>query len=114
MPCLSIADRDDSTIRLVDSVMAPMLRGYPPASDPATRTGQQFSAGDRAAYALPPHGAYSQVRNYPAANLLKMPASLDHLDDRILAASMLKGLTVQYLVRWLQACIERFSRDYMG
>ena len=58
-----------------------------------------FAAGDRVAYALPPHGAYSQVRNYPAANLLKVPASLDHLDDRILAASMLKGLTVQYLVR---------------
>ena len=76
--------------------MAPMLRGYPPASDPATRTGQQFAAGDRAAYALPPHGAYSQVRNYPAANLLKVPAFLDHLDDRILAASMLKGLTVEY------------------
>ena len=58
-----------------------------------------FAAGDRVAYALPPHGAYSQVRNYPAANLLKVPASLDHLDDRILAAAMLKGLTVQYLVR---------------
>ena len=58
-----------------------------------------LAAGDRAAYALPPHGAYSQVRNYPAANLLKVPASLDHLDDRILAAAMLKGLTVQYLVR---------------
>ena len=58
-----------------------------------------FAAGDRVAYALPPHGAYSQVRNYPAANLLKVPAALDHLDDRVLAASMLKGLTVQYLVR---------------
>jgi len=58
-----------------------------------------FAAGDRVAYALPPHGAYSQVRNYPAANLLKVPASLDHLDDRILAAAMLKGLTVEYLVR---------------
>lgn len=58
-----------------------------------------FSAGDRIAYALPPHGAYSQVRNYPADKLLKVPAALDHLDDRILAASMLKGLTVQYLVQ---------------
>ena len=58
-----------------------------------------FAPGDRVAYALPPHGAYSQVRVYPAAQLLKVPASLDHLDDRVLAASMLKGLTVQYLVR---------------
>ena len=58
-----------------------------------------FSEGDRVAYALPPHGAYSQVRNYPAEKLLKVPASVDHLDDRVLAASMLKGLTVQYLVQ---------------
>lgn len=58
-----------------------------------------FSEGDRVAYALPPHGAYSQVRNYPAEKLLKVPASADHLDDRVLAASMLKGLTVQYLVQ---------------
>ena len=58
-----------------------------------------FTPGDRVAYALPPHGAYSQVRVYPAAKLLKVPASLDHLDDRVLAASMLKGLTVHYLVR---------------
>ena len=58
-----------------------------------------FAAGDRVAYALPPHGAYSQVRNYPAEKLLKVPAALDHLDDRALAASMLKGLTAQYLLR---------------
>ena len=58
-----------------------------------------FAAGDRVAYALPPHGAYSQVRNYPASKLLKVPASLGHLDDRVLAAAMLKGLTVQYLLR---------------
>ena len=58
-----------------------------------------FAEGDRVAYALPPHGAYSQIRVYPVANLLKVPATLDHLDDRLLAASMLKGLTVQFLVR---------------
>ena len=58
-----------------------------------------LTAGDRVAYALPPHGAYSQVRVYPAKNLLKVPDALDHLDDRILAASMLKGMTVEYLVR---------------
>ena len=58
-----------------------------------------FAAGDRVAYALPPHGAYSQARIYPAAKLLRVPASLDHLDDRVIAAAMLKGLTVHYLVR---------------
>lgn len=80
-----------------------MLRGYPPAPDPATRTGQRFAAGDRAAYVLPPHGACSQVRNYPAANLLKMTASLD---DRSLAASMLKGLTVE-IPRAMAASLQR-------
>ena len=59
----------------------------------------EFATGDRVAYALPPHGAYSQERVYPVKNLLKVPAALDHLDDRVLAASMLKGLTAQYLVR---------------
>ena len=57
-----------------------------------------FSAGDRVVYALPPHGAYSQVRVYPEKNLLRVPDTLDHVDDRVLAASMLKGMTVQYLV----------------
>ena len=59
----------------------------------------EFSAGDRVAYALPPHGAYSQIRTYPAEKLLKVPESLANLDDRDLAASMLKGLTAQYLLR---------------
>ena len=58
-----------------------------------------FAAGDRVAYALPPHGAYSQVRLYPAEKLLRVPDALGHLDDQILAASMLKGMTVEYLVR---------------
>ena len=58
-----------------------------------------FAAGDRVAYALPPHGAYAQERVYPAEKLLKVPAALDRLDDRALAASMLKGLTAQYLLR---------------
>ena len=58
-----------------------------------------FSTGERVAYALPPHGAYSQARTYPAEKLIKVPKSLDDLDDRDLAASMLKGLTAQYLLR---------------
>lgn len=58
-----------------------------------------FAAGDRVAYALPPHGAYSQERVYPAEKLLRVPAALDGLDDKYIAASMLKGLTAQYLLR---------------
>ena len=58
-----------------------------------------FAAGDRVAYALPPQGACSQTRVYPAEKLLKVPDALDHLDNRVFAASMLKSLTVQFLVR---------------
>lgn len=55
-----------------------------------------LAPGDRVAYALPPHGAYSQERVYPADKLIKVP---DGIDDRTIAAMMLKGLTAQYLLR---------------
>ncbi len=55
-----------------------------------------FKPGDRVAYAMPPHGAYSQERLYPADKLVKVP---DGIDDLTVAAMMLKGLTAQYLLR---------------
>ncbi len=54
-----------------------------------------FAPGDRVAYALPPHGAYSQERLYPADKLVALP---DEVDARTAAALMLKGLTAQYLL----------------
>ena len=36
----------------------------------------EFSVGDRVAYALPPHGAYSEERVYPVDKLLKIPKTL--------------------------------------
>ena len=54
-----------------------------------------FKVGDRVAYGLPPLGAYSEVRNYPADNLLHVP---DHLDDKHVAALLMKGMTAQYLL----------------
>ena len=51
--------------------------------------------GDRVAYAGGPLGAYSTVRAIPAEMLVPLPASID---DRIAAAAMLKGLTVDMLV----------------
>ena len=60
---------------------------------------EDFSVGDRVAYALPPHGAYSEERVYPAEKLLKVPKFLSHVKDQDLAAVMLKGLTAQYLLR---------------
>jgi NADPH2:quinone reductase len=52
--------------------------------------------GDRVAYGSSPLGAYAEARLIPADRLLKLP---DSIDDRTAAAMMLKGLTVQYLIR---------------
>jgi len=56
----------------------------------------EFAAGDRVAYANPPVGSYSEVRNMPAHRAIKIP---DGIDERTAAAMMLKGLTAQYLLR---------------
>jgi NADPH2:quinone reductase len=52
--------------------------------------------GDRVAYGSAPLGAYSQARLIAADRLLKLP---DGIADETAAAMMLKGLTVQYLIR---------------
>jgi NADPH2:quinone reductase len=52
--------------------------------------------GDRVAYGSAPLGAYAEVRLIAADRLLKLP---DGIDDRTAASMMLKGLTVQYLIR---------------
>ncbi|MGO2242421.1 MAG: NADPH:quinone reductase [Halomonas sp.] len=55
-----------------------------------------LSIGDRVAYAQGPLGAYAQLHTLPAAKVIKLP---DSVDFETAAASMLKGLTVQYLLR---------------
>ena len=52
--------------------------------------------GDRVAYAGGPLGAYAEVRNIPAANLVELPAEIDFETG---AAMMLQGMTAQYLLR---------------
>ncbi|HKP65033.1 MAG TPA: quinone oxidoreductase [Casimicrobiaceae bacterium] len=52
--------------------------------------------GDRVGSCTGPLGAYSTARNVPVERLVKLPAGVD---DRSAAATMLKGLTVQYLFR---------------
>ena len=52
--------------------------------------------GDRAAYASAPPGSYSEVRVMPARCVVQLP---DAIDFETGAAMMLKGLTVQYLLR---------------
>ncbi len=53
-------------------------------------------AGDRAAYASSPPGSYSEARVMPAKNVCRLP---DAIDFDTGAAMMLKGLTVQYLLK---------------
>jgi NADPH:quinone reductase len=52
--------------------------------------------GDRVAYVSNTPGAYCEVRNYPAQRLCKLP---DAISFEQAAAMMLKGMTVQYLIR---------------
>lgn len=52
--------------------------------------------GDRVAYGQSPLGAYADVRNVPASNVVAIP---DSVSFEQAAALMLKGLTVQYLLR---------------
>jgi NADPH2:quinone reductase len=56
----------------------------------------RFKPGDRVAYASRPLGAYCEARNFPAARCVAVPGGIPDAD---LAASFLKGLTVQVLTR---------------
>jgi NADPH2:quinone reductase len=53
-----------------------------------------LAAGDRAAYAAQPPGAYTEARVMPAAQVVKLP---DEVPFDVAAAMMLKGLTTEYL-----------------
>ena len=55
-----------------------------------------FKAGDRVAYIHP--GAYAARRVVPADKLLHLP---DGISDQVAAATLLRGLTAEYLVRRL-------------
>ncbi len=55
-----------------------------------------LKAGDRAAYASQPPGAYCELRVMPAKCVCKLP---DEISFETGAAMMLKGLTAQYLLR---------------
>lgn len=54
-----------------------------------------FAAGDRIAYVGGPPGAYATHRNLPAARAVKVP---EGLDSSLVAATVFKGLTAEYLV----------------
>lgn len=54
-----------------------------------------FKAGDRVAHGSGPIGAYTELRNFPAEKLIKIPGSID---DKTAAAMMVQGMTVEYLI----------------
>ena len=55
-----------------------------------------FRPGDRVAYAAETPRAYAQATVMPVSRLIKLP---DFIDDEAAAATILKGLTAQYLIR---------------
>ena len=55
---------------------------------------ENFSVGDRVAYATPPIGAYCEIRDFPEEKLIKIPEFLEN-DD--VASILLQGMTVEYL-----------------
>lgn len=59
---------------------------------------RDLKVGDRVAYAMGEPGAYASHRIYSAARLVKIP---EGISDEVAAASMLKGMTTEYL---LQRC----------
>ncbi len=57
---------------------------------------KHVKAGDRVAYGSGAPGAYSEARIMDAATLVKIPRGIP---DEAAAAMMLKGMTVEYLIR---------------
>lgn len=55
-----------------------------------------FKPGDRVAYCTAPIGAYAEAHVVPAEKLIHLP---DEIGFDVAAAAMLKGLTVQYLLK---------------
>ncbi len=57
---------------------------------------ETWKPGDRVAYGTGPIGAYSEAANCPADRVVAIPPGVS---DDMAAAIMLKGMTVQYLLR---------------
>jgi NADPH:quinone reductase len=55
-----------------------------------------FMVGDRVAYLGPAPGSYCTARSVPADWVVRLPAAID---DEVAAATLLKGITADYLLR---------------
>jgi NADPH2:quinone reductase len=56
---------------------------------------ENLQVGDRVAYAGGPLGGYAEVRNLPAARLIRLP---DEISERVAGSTMLRGLTAHMLL----------------
>ena len=56
----------------------------------------RFAIGERVGYAALPLGSYCEERNFPADSCVALP---EGIADQVVAASLLKGMTVEYLIR---------------
>jgi NADPH:quinone reductase len=82
------------------SLAKPLVLGMEAVGIVEQSTVRRFKKGDRVAYASRPLGAYSEVRNFPAARCVRVPTGID---DESLAACFLKALTIQVLTRQVYA-----------
>ena len=57
---------------------------------------EDLKPGDRVGYPSLPGGGYAEARLAPADRLVILP---DGIDDKVAASSMLRGMTVRYLIR---------------
>ncbi len=64
---------------------------------------EEWALGDRVAYCTGPIGAYAQAHTVKADRAVRLPKGID-FDTA--AASLLKGLTVQYLIRQIRRVAE--------
>lgn len=68
------------------------------------------AVGDRVAYATQKPGSYAEARVLPALTVVRLP---DAIDFATAAAMMLKGLTVQYLLRRTRGYHELAPGDHV-
>ena len=69
-----------------------------------------LKVGDRAAYASQPPGSYCELRVMPAKCVCKLPEAISFETG---AAMMLKGLTVQYLLKGTQPQVGHKPGDFV-
>ena len=65
----------------------------------AAEVAPELKVGTRVAYAAGPPGAYAEARNMVAERLGPLPPAAQGITDEVAAASLLKGMTVAYLIR---------------